>query len=214
MLYVPIWFVPDEAVRRVCAALVAGRPYLRKIDHTCAKLVISMQGPSYSCQVGHICVGSATLVLGEPYYTRSKKSRIVTAISHEESISSGVRPSAGVCRRGSGGSVLASPFLPDHAGTLAGDCHNSKGVQDMCVVGAINNYTTQLLSYGDASSGCKNSLPHSADDYFFSRLPVVEKRIAQAGVRLASLLNRVFRRTEEEEVLQLVVQSVDEAHAI
>ncbi|RZR99356.1 hypothetical protein BHM03_00028876 [Ensete ventricosum] len=104
------------------------------------------------------------------------------------------------------------PILQESA--TSRDCHNSKGVQDMCVVGAINNYTTQLLSYGDASSGCKNSLPHSADDYFFSRLPVVEKRIAQAGVRLASLLNRVFRRTEEEEVLQLVVQSVDEAHAI
>ncbi|CAL9073437.1 unnamed protein product [Musa textilis] len=210
------------------------------------------------------------------------------------------------------------------------DCHNSKGVQDMCVVGAINNYTTQLLSNGDASSGYnlqeslmflahfvgdvhqplhvgfaedeggntiivhwyrrKSNLHHVwdvniietamrdfynndlgsmieaiemnitnewsdevsgwkrcsatsmtcadkyasesirlacdyaykdveqdstlGDDYFFSRLPVVEKRIAQAGVRLASLLNRVFRKTEEEEVLQLVVQSVDEARAI
>ncbi|XP_058091511.1 endonuclease 2-like [Magnolia sinica] len=31
------------------------------------------------------------------------------------------------------------------------DCHNSKGVDDMCVVGAINNYTSQLESYGDSS---------------------------------------------------------------
>ncbi|XP_059623277.1 endonuclease 4 [Cornus florida] len=30
------------------------------------------------------------------------------------------------------------------------------------------------------------------DDYFLSRLPVVEKRLAQAGVRLAALLNRIF----------------------
>ena len=33
-----------------------------------------------------------------------------------------------------------------------------------------------------------------ADDYFFSRLPVVEKRIAQGGVRLAALLNRIFSK--------------------
>ncbi|XP_020088057.1 endonuclease 2-like [Ananas comosus] len=32
------------------------------------------------------------------------------------------------------------------------------------------------------------------DDYFLSRLPVIEKRIAQAGVRLATLLNRIFSR--------------------
>ncbi|EHA8590748.1 putative Endonuclease 4 [Cocos nucifera] len=32
------------------------------------------------------------------------------------------------------------------------------------------------------------------DDYFFSRLPVVEKRIAQGGVRLAALLNRIFSK--------------------
>ncbi|RRT58205.1 hypothetical protein B296_00018479 [Ensete ventricosum] len=183
MLYVPIWFVPDEVVRRVCAALVAGRAYLRKIGHTCARSVISMQGPSYSCQVGDL---AAVCSWADEVRFRYRWSSPLHYAN-----------TPGVCNF-----------------EYSRDCHNSKGVQDMCVVGAINNYTTQLLSYGDASSGCKNSLPHSADDYFFSRLPVVEKRIAQAGVRLASLLNRVFRRTEEEEVLQLVVQSVDEAHAI
>ncbi|XP_058079565.1 endonuclease 4-like [Magnolia sinica] len=30
------------------------------------------------------------------------------------------------------------------------------------------------------------------DEYFLSRLPIVQKRIAQAGVRLASVLNRIF----------------------
>ncbi|XP_021753676.1 endonuclease 2 [Chenopodium quinoa] len=30
------------------------------------------------------------------------------------------------------------------------------------------------------------------DDYFFSRLPIVNQRLAQAGVRLAATLNRVF----------------------
>lgn len=33
------------------------------------------------------------------------------------------------------------------------------------------------------------------DDYFLSRLPVVEKRLAQAGVRLAATLNRIFTST-------------------
>jgi hypothetical protein len=31
-----------------------------------------------------------------------------------------------------------------------------------------------------------------ADEYFFKALPVVEKRIAQGGVRLAAILNRIF----------------------
>ena len=32
----------------------------------------------------------------------------------------------------------------------------------------------------------------NADDYFFSALPVVRKRIAQGGIRLAAILNRIF----------------------
>jgi len=36
------------------------------------------------------------------------------------------------------------------------DCHNSKLVQGMCVVGAINNYTTQLLTYGDSPKSSWN----------------------------------------------------------
>lgn len=31
-----------------------------------------------------------------------------------------------------------------------------------------------------------------ADEYFFTRLPIVEKRLAQGGVRLAAALNRIF----------------------
>ncbi|XP_010268795.1 PREDICTED: endonuclease 1-like [Nelumbo nucifera] len=37
-----------------------------------------------------------------------------------------------------------------------------------------------------------------ADDYFNSRLPIVNKRIAQGGVRLAMILNRVFGYHEHE----------------
>ncbi|OAY65849.1 Endonuclease 2 [Ananas comosus] len=139
------------------------------------------------------------------------------------------------------------------------DCHNSKGQQHMCVVGAINNFTMQLQTYYEDPSSEYN-LPESLkflahfmgdvhqpmhvgfdndeggntiavhwyrrksnlhhveyasesiqlacdyaykdvdqgstleDDYFLSRLPVIEKRIAQAGVRLATLLNRIFSR--------------------
>ncbi|XP_058215425.1 endonuclease 4-like isoform X4 [Rhododendron vialii] len=40
----------------------------------------------------------------------------------------------------------------------------------------------------------RNATPGSTleDDYFLSRLPVVEKRLAQGGVRLAATLNRIF----------------------
>ena len=30
------------------------------------------------------------------------------------------------------------------------------------------------------------------DEYFLSRLPIVEKKLAQGGVRLAASLNRIF----------------------
>ncbi|CAM0879128.1 unnamed protein product [Alopecurus aequalis] len=36
------------------------------------------------------------------------------------------------------------------------DCHNSKGVQGMCVVGAINNYTEQLYTYKDSTKSSYN----------------------------------------------------------
>lgn len=39
----------------------------------------------------------------------------------------------------------------------AGDCRDENGILGRCVAGAINNYTTQLLSYGNraADSQCK-----------------------------------------------------------
>lgn len=36
-----------------------------------------------------------------------------------------------------------------------------------------------------------------SDDYFDSSMPIVMKRIAQGGVRLAMILNRVFGDTDE-----------------
>ncbi|KAJ6853643.1 putative bifunctional nuclease precursor [Iris pallida] len=33
------------------------------------------------------------------------------------------------------------------------DCHNSNGEKDVCVAGAISNYTGQLQAYGDSSNG-------------------------------------------------------------
>ncbi|PAN32046.1 hypothetical protein PAHAL_5G459000 [Panicum hallii] len=195
------------------------------------------------------------------------------------------------------------------------DCHNSRGEQGMCVVGAINNYTKQLYSYGQKTSynlteslmflahfvgdvhqplhvgyeddeggntiivhwyrrkanlhhvwdvsiidtaikdfynksmdtmvealkmnltggwsddithweNCKNKWATCAndyaiesihdscnyaykdveqditlgDDYFFTRYPVVEKRLAQAGIRLALILNRIFDGDKVDDV--------------
>ncbi|KAK2436865.1 endonuclease [Trifolium repens] len=43
----------------------------------------------------------------------------------------------------------------------------------------------------------KNATPGSTleDEYFLSRLPIVERRLAQGGVRLAAILNRIFTAT-------------------
>ena len=35
-----------------------------------------------------------------------------------------------------------------------------------------------------------------SDDYFLTRMPIVEIRLAQGGVRLASILNRIFGQSE------------------
>lgn len=202
------------------------------------------------------------------------------------------------------------------------DCHNAKGHKDMCVVGAINNYTSQLQGYGDSSSGYnlteslmflahfmgdvhqplhvgfaddeggntivvhwyrrKTNLHHVwdvsmietamkdfydndlstmiesieknitgewaddiidwvtcnrktvtcaaeyasesitlscnyaykdveqdstlGDEYFLSRLPIVEKRIAQAGMRLAALLNKIFDTTMDQPTFRLQIE--------
>ncbi|XP_024018900.1 endonuclease 4 isoform X2 [Morus notabilis] len=63
-----------------------------------------------------------------------------------------------------------------------------------------NNHTVCPNPYASESISlaCKfayrNATPGSTlgDEYFLSRLPVVEKRLAQAGVRLAATLNRIF----------------------
>ncbi|KAK4399958.1 Endonuclease 2 [Sesamum angolense] len=62
--------------------------------------------------------------------------------------------------------------------------------------------TIQLLSYRYASEGIKAACDWAYkgveegsvldDDYFLSRLPVVNLRLAQGGVRLAATLNRIF----------------------
>ncbi|GER32783.1 endonuclease 2 [Striga asiatica] len=38
------------------------------------------------------------------------------------------------------------------------DCKDGDGIADMCVAGAINNYTTQLLSYGNSTSASQYNL--------------------------------------------------------
>ncbi|KAL0305804.1 UNVERIFIED_CONTAM: Endonuclease 1 [Sesamum radiatum] len=52
----------------------------------------------------------------------------------------------------------------------------------------------------------RNATPGTTlgDDYFLSRLPVVEDRLAQAGVRLAALLNRIFSDLLEPEAKHAV----------
>ncbi|XP_041990683.1 endonuclease 4-like [Salvia splendens] len=59
-----------------------------------------------------------------------------------------------------------------------------------------------LYASESISLACKyayrNATPGSTleDDYFYSRWPVVESRLAQGGVRLATLLNRIFSKNK------------------
>ncbi|KAI5399570.1 hypothetical protein KIW84_064778 [Lathyrus oleraceus] len=63
-----------------------------------------------------------------------------------------------------------------------------------------HNYTACPYWYASesVSLACKfayrNTTPGSTlkDEYFLSRLPIMEKRLAQGGVRLAAILNRIF----------------------
>ncbi|KAK4484242.1 hypothetical protein RD792_011466 [Penstemon davidsonii] len=161
-----------------------------------------------------------------------------------------------------------------------GDCKDADGIADRCVAGAINNYTNQLLTYGNGKSASQYNFTEALlflshfigdihqvwdsniietaekrfydsnvdelidtlqknittvwstqakawaacskttcpdiyasegikaacdwaykgvsegsileDDYFLSRIPVVNLRLAQGGVRLAATLNRIF----------------------
>ncbi|KAK9267770.1 hypothetical protein L1049_010204 [Liquidambar formosana] len=56
-----------------------------------------------------------------------------------------------------------------------------------------NPYASESISLA-CKFAYRNATPGSTlgDDYFLSRLPVVEKRLAQSGVRLAATLNRIF----------------------
>ncbi|XP_058085242.1 endonuclease 4-like [Magnolia sinica] len=64
----------------------------------------------------------------------------------------------------------------------------------------ISNHTVCPDPYASesVSLACKFAYRHATpgstltDEYFLSRLPVVEKRLAQSGVRLAASLNRIF----------------------
>ncbi|XVF25879.1 hypothetical protein REPUB_Repub13aG0251900 [Reevesia pubescens] len=38
------------------------------------------------------------------------------------------------------------------------DCHDSKGVEDMCVAGAIHNFTSQLLHYSEGTSDRRHNM--------------------------------------------------------
>ncbi|KAF3451550.1 hypothetical protein FNV43_RR07645 [Rhamnella rubrinervis] len=56
-----------------------------------------------------------------------------------------------------------------------------------------NPYASESISLA-CKYAYRNATPGSTlgDEYFLSRLPVVEKRLAQSGLRLAATLNRIF----------------------
>ncbi|KAF7803532.1 endonuclease 4-like [Senna tora] len=63
-----------------------------------------------------------------------------------------------------------------------------------------HNYTACPVGYASesVSLACKYAYPNATagstlgDEYFLSRLPIVEERLARGGVRLAATLNRIF----------------------
>ncbi|KAH9748500.1 Endonuclease 1 [Citrus sinensis] len=62
-----------------------------------------------------------------------------------------------------------------------------------------NKYATESINMA-CKWGYKGVTPGEtlADDYFNSRMPIVMKRIAQGGIRLAMFLNRIFSDSDEE----------------
>ncbi|KAH9796782.1 Endonuclease 4 [Citrus sinensis] len=56
-----------------------------------------------------------------------------------------------------------------------------------------NGYASESVSLA-CKFAYRNATPGTTleDDYFLTRLPIVEKRLAQSGIRLAATLNRIF----------------------
>lgn len=52
------------------------------------------------------------------------------------------------------GNSTSFVYLPIYVNFHLGDCKDLNGVKDVCVVAAINNYTTQLLDYGKKDTEC------------------------------------------------------------
>ncbi|CAN0852880.1 Endonuclease 4 [Linum grandiflorum] len=76
--------------------------------------------------------------------------------------------------------------ITDNQLPIWGDC---RGNETVCP----NLFASESISLA-CKYAYRNATPGSTlkDDYFLSRLPIVEERLAQAGVRLAASLNRIF----------------------
>lgn len=61
-----------------------------------------------------------------------------------------------------------------------------------------NLYASESVRYA-CKFAYRNATPGSTlgDDYFLTRLPIVEQRLAQGGIRLAATLNRIFASQEK-----------------
>ncbi|KAL7130117.1 hypothetical protein ABFS83_13G112200 [Erythranthe nasuta] len=85
-------------------------------------------------------------------------------------------------------------------GIWSGDLASWRECSD--IFSCVNKYAAESINmackwgYKDVKSGDTLS-----DDYFNSRLPIVMKRIAQGGVRLAMILNRVFGDSKEDSLI-------------
>lgn len=56
------------------------------------------------------------------------------------------------------------------ANQIKGDCHDPKGVEDMCVAGAIQNFTAQLghFHHGTSDRRCKDIHTFSGESEHFA----------------------------------------------
>ncbi|MCO5586806.1 hypothetical protein L7F22_040748 [Adiantum nelumboides] len=56
----------------------------------------------------------------------------------------------------------------------------------------------------------RNATPgaYLADDYFLTRMPIVKMRLAQGGVRLAAILNRIFGQDQVHELISVILRSL------
>ena len=96
----------------------------------------------------------------------------------------------------------------DFEKNLANNCRYSKS--EICSYSAATESAKQacLSAYIDETNTTIVNGQHLSRQYYQSRMTVVEQRLAQAGLRLAAILNDVLGDNDEEEQTGYISESI------